>query len=267
MMNVQSTQTSRCSIMFRRQYNVIHHLDGFVRVFTFGSLSTCHYRISTIIHGISHIGYFGSSGTRILCHRFQHLGRHNHGFSYCITGCDHFLLSICDLLNGDFHSKVSAGNHNAIRFFENFVEMFQSGGTFDLGNDEWERTVIFPTQFLGTLFHVVSNFSHTFCSLNKGCSNIINVDFQSIFDIFFVLLRHCWQVSFCHGQVDASSGTQFTRVINATHHSSICVIDLRDSKNDSAVIQEHLHSRTHALVQFAVIDKEILICGFLRICF
>mmetsp|Transcript_5148 Transcript_5148/g.9045 ORF Transcript_5148/g.9045 Transcript_5148/m.9045 type:complete len:225 (+) Transcript_5148:638-1312(+) len=99
---------------FRAQNDLIHHSNSLHGIFSLGRFSAQHDSIRTIIDSIRHVRHFGTGGTGIFSHTFQHLGRHNHGLADSIACGHHFFLGIGHLLNGHFDSQVTACHHDTI---------------------------------------------------------------------------------------------------------------------------------------------------------
>mmetsp|Transcript_10764 Transcript_10764/g.19797 ORF Transcript_10764/g.19797 Transcript_10764/m.19797 type:complete len:219 (+) Transcript_10764:454-1110(+) len=147
-----------------------HDVNGLLKVGTVGRFSRQHDGIGSIVHGIGDIGTLGSGGTRILDHGFQHLRGSNDHLTGNVCLSDHKLLCQKHFGGWDFHSQISSGNHDSVRFFENFVVVLESLLVFNFANDFDLRPSIVCQEF--------TQITNVLSGPDKGCGD----EFHALFD-------------------------------------------------------------------------------------
>ncbi|MNH01949.1 hypothetical protein D3C79_611740 [compost metagenome] len=80
------------------------------------------------------------------------MGGGDHHFACTVTFFDHHLLSEDNFFYRDFNAQIATSNHDAVRSFEDFVEVVQAFLVFDFGDD---------LDLLAAVgFQVLTNFQH-----------------------------------------------------------------------------------------------------------
>ena len=102
--------------------NANHCFNRLYRVAAGCRFSRQHHRIRSVEHGIGHVGYFGARGRWRVDHRFHHLRGGDGQFVLFASQADHAFLQRGHGGITHFDSEVAAGDHQAIRGFEDFFK-------------------------------------------------------------------------------------------------------------------------------------------------
>ncbi len=120
-----------------------HHRDRFHRIFSRGSFAAEHDSVRPIHDRIGHIRSFRPGRTGIRHHRLQHLGCCNYRFSSLITAPDQHFLDNRHVLGRYLNAQIATRHHDTIGDFQDLVDILDSGGVFNLGDDMALRTLGF----------------------------------------------------------------------------------------------------------------------------
>ena len=115
--------------------DAVHRLDRLERVAPRSALTGEHHRVGAVEHRVGHVRGLGPGRTRMLDHRLQHLGRHDHRTGMPPTGLDDPLLHDGHLVQGDLHSQVAPRNHHPVGLEHDLVEVVECPPPFELGDD------------------------------------------------------------------------------------------------------------------------------------
>ena len=94
-----------------------------------------HDRVDPIVDGVGGIADFGTSRTALRCHRFEHLGREDHGNFPGARAPRDVFLHARHAFERHLETQIAAGNHHAVRARQNFIEAFDGLRPFELGDD------------------------------------------------------------------------------------------------------------------------------------
>ncbi|VFS75162.1 Uncharacterised protein [Kluyvera cryocrescens] len=117
-------------------------------------------------------------------------------------------LSEDNFFNWDFNAHIATSNHDAVRRFEDFVEVVQAFLVFDLGDD--------LDVFAAVGFQVLTDLNHVRTFTDKGRSNEVNALLATEDQILFVFLSQSWQRNRNAWQVNAFVFAQVTVVQHFT---------------------------------------------------
>ena len=127
----------------------------------------------------------------------------DHGFLELGGAVNDVFLDGRDLLRRDFDSQIAAGHHDAIGNLQNVVEMLDSLGFFEFGDDPG-----FETESRNSIAHQ----AHVLSGADKGNRNGIDAILECEFKILGVLL--------CEGRnAHQNTGQVYTFVF--TQHAAI----------------------------------------------
>ncbi|VFS59694.1 Uncharacterised protein [Raoultella planticola] len=121
--------------------------------------------------GVRHVAGFSAGRTRVFDHRIQHLRCGDNHFTRADTFFDNHLLGEDNFFNRDFNAHVATSNHDAVRRFENLVEVVQAFLVFNFGYD--------LDVFAAVSFQVLADFDDVRTLTDKGSSNEINALFAT----------------------------------------------------------------------------------------
>ena len=112
-----------------------HGADGFDGVFAAGGLAGEHEGVGAVEDGVGDVGEFGAGGARIDDHRVEHLGGGDDGFAGLAAAADDGFLGEGDAFGGELDAEVAAGDHDAVGFFDDGVDVVEALFVFDFGDD------------------------------------------------------------------------------------------------------------------------------------
>ena len=112
-----------------------HHGHRFHRIFAGGCLAAQHDRIGPVHDRVGYIGRFGPGRPWVDHHRFQHLRGGDDRFADQVAAADQHLLNDRHIFGGNLDAQVAARHHHAIGHLQNIVDIADSGGIFNLGDD------------------------------------------------------------------------------------------------------------------------------------
>ena len=122
------------NVVFRLRRNARHRSHGFHRVFTCSGFAGKHERACAVINRICHIRDFGTRGTRVMDHGFEHLRCGNHTFAAPATAGDEAFLNRGQLFKRNFNAQVAPGHHDAVACVDDFVDLIHAGSVLDFGD-------------------------------------------------------------------------------------------------------------------------------------
>ncbi|GIX60969.1 uncharacterized protein BcabD6B2_04040 [Babesia caballi] len=120
---------------FRLEAQLRHDLHAVDRVLAVGRLPRQHHTVAAVQHRVDDVRGLRPGGPREVDHGLQHLGRGDDRLGGLVAPLDHVLLRQADLLNGDFHAQVAAGDHDAVGLGDDFVDVAQALHVLDLGDN------------------------------------------------------------------------------------------------------------------------------------
>ncbi|CSQ32917.1 Uncharacterised protein [Shigella sonnei] len=162
-----------------------HDRNRFQRVFTFCGFTRQHHCVSTVEDGVCNVTGFCASRAWVFDHGIQHLGRSDNDFTCTDTFFDHHLLGEDNFFYRNFYTQVATRNHDAVRGFEDFVEVVEAFLVFDFGDD--------VDVFAAVRFQVLTDFDNVRTLTNKGSSNKVYALFATKDQVLFVFFSQCWQ--------------------------------------------------------------------------
>ncbi|MGN9542334.1 hypothetical protein ACTMQO_21075 [Escherichia coli] len=110
---------------------------------------------------------------------------------------DHHLLGEDNFFYRDFYTQVATRNHDAVRGFEDFVEVVEAFLVFDFGDD--------VDVFAAVRFQVLTDFDNVRTLTNKGSSN-------KVYALFATKDRSCLSFSASAGRAMETPGRFHTFV-------------------------------------------------------
>ena len=152
-------------------------------------------------------------------HGLQHLGCRNNWFTQVITFFDHHFLKYWYLFGRDFYTEVTASNHEAVRYFQNFIDVFNAFSVFNF----CDNLDIFLFGFKNT-----TDGYDIFTALHKGCCYKVYTLLAAKAQVRFILFRYRWQAKRYAWHSHAFTITDFTAVLNGSN--DIIAFDSIDSK-------------------------------------
>jgi len=114
--------------------DVGHDVDGFDRVFANGCFFGEHDCVGSVDDGVGDVGDLGSGGSGMVCHGFEHLCGCDDGLACLVALADDAFLEEWDAGGVGFDAEVAACHHQSVCCVEYFVEVFECGKVFDLGD-------------------------------------------------------------------------------------------------------------------------------------
>ena len=211
-------------------------------------LATEHNGGGAVINGVSHIGDLCPGGAGIGDHRLQHLGSGHHHFAGRIHLANDHLLNSRDPLKGDFYAHITAGHHNAVRFFNNRVNVIDALHILDFSNN----THIVPAQRLAE----VAQIDHISCGTHKGRGDKIKIMRRTEFQILHICRRQVRHVQADVRHIHALFvGEQATVRYPA---NDLVPAQLRHLHGDQAVVNEDRGAHFYIVYQPGVVHIAVL---------
>ena len=88
--------------------------------------------IAPVQDGVVDVGDFGAGGGGGVDHRTEHLGGYGGYFAHFVGAAHHLFLDAGHFLHWHFHAQVAAGDHNAVHFVEDVVQVVHAFAAFQL---------------------------------------------------------------------------------------------------------------------------------------
>ena len=129
--------------------NAVHHGHRLDRVAADGRFAGEHQRVAAIENGVGHVGSFGAGGPRALRHRIEHLCSSDDGHERIACVRDDLLLHNWHFFGAHFNAEIAASDHDAIGDSQNFIEIIDRFGFFDLGDERRVFAVASDSRFGG----------------------------------------------------------------------------------------------------------------------
>ena len=112
-----------------------HRSNRFHDVLAHGGLAGQHDRVGAVEHGVRDVGCFGSGGTGVLDHRFEHLGRDDDRLGVGARNLNGTLLHQGHLFERQLHAEITAGNHDRVEGQHDRLEVVDGFRLLELGDD------------------------------------------------------------------------------------------------------------------------------------
>ena len=183
--------------IFRANGNLSHRLHRLQRIFAAGSFAAQHNNIAAVENRVGNVAGLGTSCTVAVNHTFQHLRSRDNRLARLVTARDNILLYQRYILGRYLYAQVASGNHNAVGYADNFIDMLYTGLILDFGNNPDRRTCF--------LKHFTDS-DNIIGLLHEGCRNVIHIMLDSKKNICLVLFRQKRQL-----QLDTGASHALTR--------------------------------------------------------
>ena len=201
-------------ILLRAFRNPGHRLESLYRIISGRRLTAEHNGAGTVINGVSDIGGFGTGGTRVFHHGIQHLCSSDYLQTGVVCFMNQFLLNNGNLFKRDLYAKIAAGNHDAVGYANNFIDIFDAVGILNFRNNS--NVVAIVT--LKLRFHVENILRRS----GEGSSDEFKIFLNGKSNIRFVLFTQEGERELDAGNVDALPGGNRASVDNCTKDIRIC---------------------------------------------
>ena len=183
--------------IFRANGNLSHRLHSLQRIFAAGSFAAQHNNVAAVKNRVGNVAGLGTGCTIAVNHAFQHLRSRNNRLARLVAARDNILLYQRYILGRYLYAQVASGNHNAVGYADNFIDMLHTGLILDFGNNPDGRACF--------LKHFTDS-DNIIGLLHEGCRNVIHIMLDSKKNICLVLLRQKRQL-----QLDTGAGHTFAR--------------------------------------------------------
>jgi len=115
--------------------NTRHNTDSEERVGSVSGLSGEHDTVRSIEDGVGDIRSFGTGRAGSVDHGLEHLSSSDNGLGSEVGLLNHPLLGDENFLWGNFHTKISTGDHDSVGGFEDLIVVVESFLVFNLGDN------------------------------------------------------------------------------------------------------------------------------------
>ena len=188
-----------------------HDSDGLEGVGSVSTLTGEHDAISSIEDGVSDIRSFGTGGTRSADHGLEHLGGGNNGLSGKVGLLDHPFLGNENLLWGNFHTKITTGDHDTVSGLKDFVVVVKTFLVLNLGDN-------LDVSSSGSEY-VTDGFDILSLSNERGGNHINTMLEAEVNKIILILFSESGEVDNSSGQVHVLSLSEGAVVLNSALNS------------------------------------------------
>ena len=189
--------------VFRANGNLGHRLHRLQRIFAAGSFAAQHNNVAAVENRVGNVAGFGTGCTIAVNHAFQHLRSRNNRLARLIAARNDILLYQRYILGRNLYAQIASGNHNAVGYADNFIDMLHTGLILDFGNNPDRRACF--------LKHLTDS-DNIIGLLHKRCRNIIHIMLDSKQNICLVLLRQKRQLQLDTGASHTLTRAQLTAV-------------------------------------------------------
>ena len=111
-----------------------HHGNRLNRVLAACRLSRQHDGVGSIQYGVGHVRGLGPCRSRVVDHRFQHLGGGDDHLPSLVGFGNDVFLNHRNLLRSHFHSKISAGHHHPFTDIHDGIQVCDGHRLFQFGD-------------------------------------------------------------------------------------------------------------------------------------
>ena len=184
-------------------------------------------------------------------HGLQHLGCRNNWFTQVITFFNHHFLKYWYLFGRDFYTEITASNHKAVRYFQNFIDIFNAFSIFNF----CDNLDIFFLRLKDA-----ADSHHIFTALHEGCGHKVYTLLTAKAQICFVLFRYRRQAKRYTWHSYPFTVADFTTVLNGSN--DVISFDGIDVKRYKAISQEDFIPNGHVAYKTFVVHGAQLFCAF-----
>lgn len=162
--------------------------------------------VGAVVDCVCHIGNLCTGGAGVAHHGIEHLRGGDNRAIGAVACLDDLLLQVRNLVRGNFHAQVAAGNHYGIGNLDDLVDVFHCMGVFDLRHDADAVAAVFGKER--------ADSGNVFATADKRCSHEVDALFDAEQQVFFVLLGHDGQGHVRAGQVQLLAFTEHAGVLH-----------------------------------------------------
>mmetsp|Transcript_16996 Transcript_16996/g.49096 ORF Transcript_16996/g.49096 Transcript_16996/m.49096 type:complete len:331 (-) Transcript_16996:441-1433(-) len=218
---------------------------------TIGSLARKHDAVSTVEDGVGNIGTLGAGRTGVGDHRFEHLSGSDNRLASNVGLADHVLLREEDLLRGDLHAQVTAGNHNGVSRGEDLGVILKSLEVLDLA-DDLDVPVLLPED--------LTDLVHIRRLPDEGGGNVVGTVLACpVLNVVNVLLSEGGQVDDDSGEVHVLALADGGIIIDTAVHLPLIDLAFKDCEDERAVGDENLLPLLHGGGEGRVRARELAV--------
>ena len=179
------------------------------------------------------------------------MGCRNNWFTQVITFFDHHFLKYWYLFGRDFYTEVTASNHEAVCYVQNFIDIFNAFSIFNFCNN--------LDIFFLRLKDAADGYN-VFTALHKGCGYKVYTLLTAKAQVRFVLFRYRRQAKRYTWHSHAFTVTDFTTVLNGSN--DVIPFDGIDVKCYKTISQEDFIPNGHVAYKTFVVHGAKLFCAF-----
>ena len=179
------------------------------------------------------------------------MGCRNNWFTQVITFFDHHFLKYWHLFGRDFYTEVTASNHEAVCYVQNFIDIFNAFSIFNFCNN--------LDIFFLRLKDAADGYN-VFTTLHKGCGYKVYTLLTAKAQVCFVLFRYRWQAKRYTWYSHPFTVTYFTTVLNGSN--DVIPFDSIDVKCYKTISQEDFIPNGHIAYKTFVVYGANLFCAF-----
>ena len=179
------------------------------------------------------------------------MGCRNNWFTQVITFFDHHFLKYWYLFGRDFYTEVTASNHEAVCYVQNFIDIFNAFSIFNFCNN--------LDIFFLRLKDAADGYN-VFTTLHKGCGYKVYTLLTAKAQVCFVLFRYRWQAKRYTWYSHPFTVTYFTTVLNGSN--DVVPFDSIDVKCYKTISQEDFIPNGHVAYKTFVVYGANLFCAF-----
>ena len=231
----------------------LHRLD---RVLAGSSLSRQHNSACPVIDSIRDVRRLRTGRTRIVDHGLEHLCCRDHALSEHAALGDQVLLDRGQLFERDLHSHVSAGNHDAVAFPADVLDVVKARLVLDLGDQLDALSAVGIHEFM----HVDQILAHR----HEGTCHEINAVLDAEEDVRLVLLGQVGLVDHLSREAHALAVGQGSAALH--DRMDVMSLHLRDAEAEQSVVQKDRVSRLHIFIEQRIADADLLLVSRHLVC-
>ncbi len=228
--------------------NARHGFHGLNRILPHRAFFRKHDRVRPVQDGIGHIIHFCARGPRTAHHRLQHLGGRDYGFAGQVGPGNNILLCERNPFKRQFNAQIAPRHHDGIDFIQNGIQIRESLGLFNLGDDR--RIAAVPEDNFPDQTNIIRR-------THKRKRNIIHAVVQSELQIRAILIRKNGDACTPRRQIDALARIQRP----ARDHPTLDVLsrDFFHGQLQHAVRQQQAVSGLHKARHLPVIHGNLIL--------
>lgn len=229
-----------------------HCRDSLYGIEPRGGLAREHHGARTVVNGVCHVRDLRTGGAGLFNHGFKHFRRRNAALARAAAGVDDGLLNVGQFLVGDLYAHVAAPDHDAVRNFEDGLQVVHARAVFDFCDEVDVVRAVLVEEFADV--DDVLRFG------DEGASHKVHALLDAEEQIALILIGEIDELELLFGEEHALAVGEFAADDDFT--DDFRLFDLRHLEHHQSVVQQDLVAGVHLFADALIGDGDARLVAF-----